>query len=83
MTGKVAHECPLHGFGLSRIPYEECFVLAVQIALFVFTIEFALCRIESRVRSLLAVPPANSAYWQQISAMSTSGPTWAPIVEDG
>lgn len=33
--------------------------------------------------ALWAGPPANSAYWQQISAMSTSGPTWAPIVEDG
>lgn len=30
-----------------------------------------------------AGPPANSAYWQQLNALSTSGPTWQPIVEDG
>jgi len=28
-------------------------------------------------------PPANSEYWQEISAMSNRGPTWQPIVEDG
>lgn len=33
--------------------------------------------------ALWAGPPANSTYWQQISALSTSGPTWAPIVDDG
>jgi len=33
--------------------------------------------------ALWAGPPANSAYWQQISAMSDRGPTWQPIVQDG
>lgn len=33
--------------------------------------------------ALWAGPPANSAYWQEISAKSTVGPTWAPIVGDG
>ena len=33
--------------------------------------------------ALWAGPPANSTYWQQVSEMSTAGPTWAPIVDDG
>lgn len=33
--------------------------------------------------ALWAGPPANSKYWQEISAMSDRGPTWQPIVEDG
>lgn len=33
--------------------------------------------------ALWAGPPANSEYWQQISALSTRGPTWAPIVDNG
>ncbi|MEI6620865.1 MAG: alpha/beta-hydrolase family protein [Actinomycetes bacterium] len=30
-----------------------------------------------------AGPPANTAYWQQINALATSGVTWQPIVDDG
>ncbi len=33
--------------------------------------------------ALWAGPPANSAYWEQISAQTNGGPTWAPIVGDG
>jgi uncharacterized membrane protein len=33
--------------------------------------------------ALWAGPPANSKYWQEISAMSDRGPTWQPIVDDG
>ena len=33
--------------------------------------------------ALWAGPPGNSAYWQEINALSTSGPAWAPIVDDG
>lgn len=30
-----------------------------------------------------AGPPANSAYWEQLNAQATAGPTWQPIVANG
>ncbi len=30
-----------------------------------------------------AGPPANSVYWEQISALASTGPTWQPIVDSG
>jgi uncharacterized membrane protein len=33
--------------------------------------------------ALWAGPPANSEYWQEISALSDRGPTWQPIVQNG
>lgn len=30
-----------------------------------------------------AGPPANSAYWLQLNALATAGPTWQPIIADG
>jgi uncharacterized membrane protein len=33
--------------------------------------------------ALWAGPPASSEYWQQLSALATTGPTWQPILDDG